>query len=188
MSTADAIERAVAPVARSVGLEVIDVELGPRNLRVTVDRPGGVDLDTIATATTAISRVLDYASGVPSGPYELEVSSPGLEQRLRRPEHFSRHLGERVAIKTKPGVEGERRVEGVLAEAGPERLRVVSDGHEPAGREIAYSEIERARTVFDWRAELAGTPAPSARRARKAARRERLRQVPPGTAREAEGR
>lgn len=169
MGTPEAVERAVAPVVESAGLELIDVEMGPRLLRVTVDRPGGVDLELIARTSGAISRALDAAAGVPAGPYELEVSSPGVEQRLRRPEHFERHVGERVAIRTLPGVEGERRLEGVLVAADRRTVTVAPEAGD--ARELAYAEIERARTLFDWRAELAGRSAPSRRREHKAARR-----------------
>ena len=172
MSTVDKVEHAVAPVVASSGLELVDVELAARTLRVTVDRPGGVDLDAIGTATTAISRALDAADVVPGGAYELEVSSPGLERRLRTAEHFRHQLGAVVTVRTKPGVEGDRRAEGRLVDAGDDAFRLEGDGLGPGGRTIAYRDVERAHTVFDWRAALAGTSAPSARREHKAARRQ----------------
>ena len=63
-------------------------------------------------------------------------------------------VGEQVKIKTKPHVEGERRVEGVLAEAD-------ADGAVVDGRRVAYDDIERARTVFEW------GPAPKSPRAKR---------------------
>src|SRR5690348_7309227 len=94
-----AVALAVAPVLADLGLELFDVELTgsgrARTLRVFVDRPGavdgagsGVDLDAITAATEALSPVLDAdtrVAGVLSGPYTLEVSSPGLERPLRTP-------------------------------------------------------------------------------------------------------
>jgi ribosome maturation factor RimP len=73
----------------------------------------------------------------------LEVSSPGVERPLRTPEHFRRFVGKEVAVKAKPGTEGERRLAGVLEAADEEGVVV-------AGRRLAYAEIERARTVFVW--------------------------------------
>jgi ribosome maturation factor RimP len=173
MSTIERVERVVAPVVESSGLELVDVEVRPGTVRVTVDRSGGVDLDTLGAATTAISRILDDTDAVPGGRYELEVSSPGVERRLRRPDHFQSHIGADVAVKTKPGVEGDRRVEGVLAEAGPHSFRVEGDLVPGGSREIAYADVERAHTVFDWRAALAGTSAPGSRRQHKAERQQR---------------
>ena len=85
-------------------------------LRVTVDRQGGVDLEAIASATRMISRELDHADPLP-GRYTLEVSSPGLERPLRTPEHFQRAVGDTLAVRTQPDVDGDRRVQGVLAAA-----------------------------------------------------------------------
>lgn len=156
MSTIDDVERTVAPILESSGLELVDVEMQARVVRVTVDRDGGVDLDAIGSATSAISRALDAADVVPGGRYELEVSSPGLERRLRRPEHFRRQLGVTVSVKTKPGVPGERRLEGRLAAADEHSIRLEGQGVEGGSRELSYGDIEKATTVFDWRAALAG--------------------------------
>ena len=85
MGTSDDVERIAAPVLKDAGLELIDVEFRSGNIVVTVDRAGGIDLDD--------ARVCEQSDlgghrprGVgPAGRYELEVSSPGLERRLRRP-------------------------------------------------------------------------------------------------------
>jgi ribosome maturation factor RimP len=130
-----------APLATS-GLELVDVEHTGNLLRVTVDRPEGVDLDAISDASRLVSDALDRTDVVP-GRYVLEVSSPGVERPLRTPEHFRRFVGARVAVRTRPGTEGERRVEGELEAADDEGVVV-------AGRRLAYDEIERARTVFVW--------------------------------------
>ncbi len=159
MSTVGDIERAVAPAVAFHGLDLVDVEFQARLVRVTVDRPGGVDLDAIGAATSAISHALDTADAVPGGRYELEVSSPGVERRLRRPEHFRDQLGARVAVKTRPGVEGDRRVEGLLVAADDEGVRIEESTLPGGAREMRYEEIDKARTVFDWRAALAGRAA-----------------------------
>lgn len=175
MSTIDRVERVVAPVVESAGLELVDLELRPGGVRVTVDKPGGVDLDSVGSVTAAISRALDLADPVPGGAYELEVSSPGVEQRLRRPEHFKRHIGAHISVKTKPDSSGERRVEGRLSFADEVHFRLEGDGVPGGVRELSYSEVERAHTVFDWRAALAGTSAPRARREHKEARKSEAR-------------
>jgi ribosome maturation factor RimP len=170
MSTADDVERAVAPVVESAGLELVDVEVRPGHVKITVDRDGGVDLDSIGATTTQVSHALDRHDAVPGGRYELEVSSPGLERRLRKPEHYARFVGDDIAVRTRPGIEGQRRCEGRLVEAGAENFTLEGDGVEGGRRTLAYDEVERAHTVFDWRAALAGTSAPSARRQHRSER------------------
>lgn len=170
-TTIERVERAVAPVVQSSGLELVDVELQSRTLRVVVDRPGGVDLDTIGATTSAISRLLDDGDLMPGGRYELEVSSPGVERRLRRPDHFAAQVGKQVAVKTKPGVPGERRVEGLLVATDDSGFTLEGEGVEGGRRRIAYGEVEKANTIFDWRAALAGTSSPTARAAQRAASR-----------------
>ncbi len=89
---------------------------------MTVDRPGGVDLDALAEANRAVSRALDELDPFP-GRYTLEVSSPGLERRLRTPAHFARAVGETVTVRTLPGTAAVRRVRGVLAAADDDGVR-----------------------------------------------------------------
>jgi len=137
----------VAPALDAAGLELFDTELvgsgGNTVLRVTVDRPGGVDLDAISEASGLVSHLLDADPDVVPGRYLLEVSSPGIERPLRRREHFQQAVGSPVTVKTRASVEGERRVEGVLEAADDEGITV-------AGRAIAYPDIEKARTRFVW--------------------------------------
>lgn len=143
MDTATRIRELVAPVVADQGADLYDVEFTGGTLRITIDRPaGGVDIDVIGRVTRAISHLLDEVDPI-AGQYTLEVSSPGLERPLRRPEHFQRALGTTVAVKTRPGVEGDRRVSGTLVAADDEGFAVDD-------RRFAYGDVERARTVFEW--------------------------------------
>jgi ribosome maturation factor RimP len=147
MGTTDRVRDLIAPLLDTRDLELVDVELAGAVLRVVVDRPGGVDLDAVADATRVVSAALDGADPLP-GRYTLEVSSPGLERPLRRPEHFLAAVGRRVRVKTVPGVEPERRLEGDLVAAEDDGVVLrLDDGHE---RRLAFPDIERARTVFAW--------------------------------------
>jgi ribosome maturation factor RimP len=132
----------VEPLLTDHGLELVDLEVKPKLVRVTVDREGGVDLDTISDVTQLISSLLDAQDPLPSS-YALEVSSPGLERPLRTPAHYRRFAGTKVSVKTRPEVEGERRVEGILAD-------VDDDGFRVGDRRLSYSDVEKARTVFEW--------------------------------------
>ncbi|HLG68394.1 MAG TPA: ribosome maturation factor RimP [Acidimicrobiales bacterium] len=139
----------LSPLLDATGLELVDLEVQPGRIRVTVDRQGGVDLDTLAEANRAVSAALDRVDPL-EGRYVLEVTSPGLERPLRTPAHFRRAIGATVTVRTLPGGAEARRMTGRLAAADDEQ--VVLEGPEvPGGRvRLAYEEIERARTVFEW--------------------------------------
>ena len=147
MATTEQIADLVEPILRDQGHELYDVELTGATIRVLVDKEGGVDLGALETLSRAISARLDEADPLPARWY-LEVSSPGLERPLRRPEHFARALGSTVKVKTHPQVEGERRIDGVLTSADDDGFTVeTADGQQ---RRLRYDEIDKARTVFVW--------------------------------------
>jgi ribosome maturation factor RimP len=124
------------------GFEVVDVERQGSTLRVTVDKAGGVDLEAVTEATRLVNELLD-ATDLVGERTTLEVSSPGIERPLRTLEHFRRFVGTEVAVKLRPGAEGERRLAGVLEDAD-------DDGVVVRGRRVAHTDIEKARTVFVW--------------------------------------
>ena len=138
----------VEPILEPLGLELYDLEHRGGTLRVLVDRADGVDLDEITTATRAISRALDEDDPL-GGRYTLEVSSPGLERPLRRPEHWQAAVGSDVTIKRVGGVEGDRRITGRLVEVDDDGATI--DVSPDATRlRVPYTEVDKARMVFDW--------------------------------------
>jgi len=152
VSVVDKVRELVAPLLAAEGLELFDVEFGGGRLAVLADRAGradhgdpatGVDLEALTRATHAINAALDREDPIPGGRYILEVSSPGLERRLRTPAHFRAFVGSEVAVKTVPTAEGDRRVQGRLEAADDAAITV-------AGRRIPYADIDRAHTVFVW--------------------------------------
>lgn len=132
------------------GVELDDLDVRGRGsgriVRVTVDAPGGIDVDRIAELARGLSRLLDDSDPVAGG-YTLEVSSPGLERQLRRPAHFAKAIGREIDIKTSDEIEGARRHRGVLESADEGTLQLTVDG---ASRSIPMSAVERAKTVFRW--------------------------------------
>jgi ribosome maturation factor RimP len=140
---------ALEPVVSAADLELVDVELRSGVLLVTVDKAGGVDLEALTDANRAVSSVLDELDPIP-GRYTLEVSSPGVERTLRTPAHFIKAIGETVTVKTRPQVPGERRLRGELLAADQTGLELAVEGAEDGRMRLAYSDIDRARTVFVW--------------------------------------
>jgi ribosome maturation factor RimP len=163
LNTIDRIREIAGPLLVDRGLEVYDVERHGPVVRVTVESPEDVDLDldALSQITRALSLALDEHDPV-SGRYTLEVSSPGLERRLRTPQHFERAVGTAVTVKTRTEVEGRRRFSGTLAKADAAGI-VVADEDDHAEHRLSYGDIDAARTVFEW-----GPTADTARSNKKA--------------------
>jgi ribosome maturation factor RimP len=165
-ATSDNVRRVVEPVVTGLGVELFDLERSGGRLVVTIDRsPNGVDLDTIATVTRAVSRALDDADVI-NGRYVLEVTSPGLERTLRNPAQYRWAIGKTVSVRlTSPETTeaNDRRATGTLVAADDEGIELqVADEvvHLP------YASIQKARTVVDWDAELKAGASPAPKGAR----------------------
>jgi ribosome maturation factor RimP len=160
MATIEQLWQIVEPYLAAEGLELDDLEIAgrgsARTLRVVVDGvfgdgSGRVDLDRISEVSRGLSRLLDAETDI-EGPYQLEVSSPGLERRLTRRAHYDKSLGREIVVKTAAGT-----VRGVLAEAGDHDFRVLTGSDQAVT--VAYPDVVSARTVFRWeRAPKPGQP------------------------------
>ncbi|MGE5247599.1 MAG: ribosome maturation factor RimP, partial [Verrucomicrobiota bacterium] len=140
----DKIEALAGEVARDLSLYLYDLEVsreGPRRiLRVFLDREGGVALAEIQTFSRRFGALLDVEDPL-EGPYVLEVSSPGLNRRLRRPDHFARATGRRVRVALVEMRDGRRNIVGTLERCDGEGIVVTVDGSEVR---IGYREIRKA--------------------------------------------
>ncbi|MBQ6381800.1 MAG: ribosome maturation factor RimP [Clostridia bacterium] len=107
-----------APLAETLGLCVWDIrylkEGSDWYLRVFIDKPGGVGIDDCVEMSHALDKPLDEGDFIPNA-YILEVSSPGVERELVRPEHFEQMLGQKVKLKLIRPIDGQREFAGVLA-------------------------------------------------------------------------
>jgi ribosome maturation factor RimP len=151
------------PIIDDLGLVLYDCEHHGGSLIITLDKPGGVLLDELSLFTRLLSRELDHEDPVP-GRYTLEVSSPGLERNLRRPDHYAGAIGQPVAIRLAQLVDGTRRVDGTLVAAGEDGITVRLDDAELSERHLRYHDIERAKTVFTWGPAPKPGKGPSAKR------------------------
>ena len=140
------IEAIARRVAESSGLELVEVEMRGaggkgRMLRVVIDRPNaqpgaavpheqalpheaGVTHEDCANVSREISAILDVEEAVPGAAYTLEVSSPGLDRKLRGAQDFARFTGSRVKLMTREPVENNRHWEGRLQAFDGERLKL----------------------------------------------------------------
>ncbi|HQU26001.1 MAG TPA: ribosome maturation factor RimP [Acidimicrobiales bacterium] len=147
-------QAALGPVLSPLGLDLYDVELTAGTLNVVVSRAGGVDLDALTEASRAVSAWLDAHDPI-EGRYTLDVSSPGLERRLRTPEHFAGALGERVTLRERREGQATRRLEGTLVACDATSVTIEDANEGPTRVELAG--VERARTVFQWGADQVAT-------------------------------
>ncbi len=137
-------------IGTRMGIEIVDVELrgaAPHQvLQVLVDRDGGVGVEDCARLSEALSRELDLYD-LPLGPYTLEVSSPGLDRPLKKPEDFVRFSGRNVAVTAFAPIDGQRRFRGRLLGLTDGRVTVRLDD----GREIRLdpTAIAQARLMVE---------------------------------------
>lgn len=124
-------------------MEVVDVEVGGgkgnRLLRVYIDHPDGVDHELCVRVTGVLQ---DYLRE-----HTVEVSSPGLERRLRKPKHYRAAVGKKINVKTYGPVEGRRNFAGFLVAVDNRAIGLDVDGEEFS---IPLDEIARAHTVFEF--------------------------------------
>ncbi|MDH3517754.1 MAG: ribosome maturation factor RimP [Acidimicrobiia bacterium] len=135
----------IEPWLAAEGLELDDVEMTGRTLRVLVDCEGGIGLDRLAEVSAGISRLIDDALEIEDS-YQLEVSSPGLERKLKRPGHFLKSVGREVSVKAR--VDGETvKLRGLLEAADDTGFTVAQDSQ---NHRVAFDDVVTAKTVFAW--------------------------------------
>ncbi|TFG93027.1 MAG: ribosome maturation factor RimP [Syntrophobacterales bacterium] len=109
----------VGPVAESEGMELVDVEClrGPTRwlVRIYIDKEGGVTLDDCARISGEVGDLLDLHE-TPPDPYNLEISSPGLDRPLVRDRDFIRYKGHAIRIRLAEKIEGKRSFRGRLVD------------------------------------------------------------------------
>jgi len=146
-----------APLAETQGLEIIDIELrreGSRTgrvLRLYLDKEGGPNMENLSRVSRELGALLDVHDVV-EGAYTLEVSSPGINRPLKRPEHFKQFVGKKVRIRTRDLVQGRRLFLGPLLDVLSDKIAVDQDG---ARIEIPFAVIEKSNYEHDWSAEYA---------------------------------
>ncbi len=151
MESRDKVIRLAEPILAEQGLELVDVELRREGrgltLRVLADREGGVDLEGLSRVSRELAVLFDVEEPIP-GPYTLEVSSPGIDRPLRKPDHFARYLGKRVRLRSHVPLNGQRNFSGTLATvtAGGVTLRSESGGE----TYIEFSNVEKANYEHEY--------------------------------------
>ena len=135
------------PAIEAMGFELTDLELnlghGNGVLRLFIDSEQGIGLEDCEAVSHQVSGLLDVEAPI-AVDYRLEVSSPGLDRKLVKPEHFDRFIGHQIKTRLKRLIEGHRRVKGQLLARDGETVLVRSENETIA---ILLSDIEVARLV-----------------------------------------
>ena len=152
----DHVRAIVERVIGSQGLELWDLEfLGggkSRMLRIFIDKPEGVTHEDCANVSREVGTILDVEDAVP-GAYTLEVSSPGLDRRLRNAADFDRFTGSKVKLQTRELVENQKHFEGRLKGLRDGRLTLEIGGtkkHAPRTVEVPLEQVEKANLVPEF--------------------------------------
>ncbi len=133
---------------QALGYELVDLDVrvgGEGLLRVFIDHPSGVGLEDCEKVSRQLSAFLDVEDPLP-GHYVLEVSSPGIERRLRTLEHFSRFVGTQIKVELKHKTDGRRKLRGELQ--GVDNDLIVVDVEGQPWR-LRINQIAKAHLVAD---------------------------------------
>jgi ribosome maturation factor RimP len=139
-------------VGRSEGIEIVEVEfLGSgktRVLRIYIDKPEGVSHADCELISHQVGTILDVEDVIPGAGYHLEVSSPGVERKLRKPADYQRFTGHKAKIVLSEPVEEQRHWEGTLR--GLDGNHVALEPSEGKLVRIPLDSIRRANLKYDW--------------------------------------
>lgn len=139
------VEELLLPFMEKNGFELVDIEYvkegGRRFLRVYADKEGGIDIEDCSRISEYLSEKLDEADPIPEA-YFLEVSSPGAERPLKKPEDFVRAVGKYVSLTTYEPVDGLKKFEGTLRSYSEQEAVIAVGGKTYA---VPTSKIASAR-------------------------------------------
>lgn len=145
------IEEIAQKVASSDGLEVVEVELkgSGRNqmLRIYIDKPQGVTHADCEAVSHGVGSLLETEELFP-GNYTLEVSSPGVERKLRSWKDFERFQGHRMKVVLREPLANVKHFDGVLQSAQDGLLKMEIAGATPV--EFRFEQVDKANLKFEW--------------------------------------
>ncbi|MEN3034503.1 MAG: ribosome maturation factor RimP [Aquificaceae bacterium] len=104
------------PIVEKLGYRLFDVELKAERgwvLRVIIDKKGGVNIGDCEEVSKRLSPLLDVEDIIPFS-YSLEVSSPGINRELSKPEHFEFFSGREVRVILREPIEQKREIKGII--------------------------------------------------------------------------
>ena len=140
------LEESIEMTVKGCGVELYDIATTKENekniFRVYISSKDGVSLDKCAEISRLISPILDIDEPL-NGKYTLEVSSPGIERKLKKTRHYLSSIGSLIKVKDFD----KNILQGELVEANENEITIKID---ETLKTIAYSEISSASTYYEW--------------------------------------
>ena len=145
------IEELALQATQALSLELVEVEVkGEGNavlVRVSIDKPDGVTHGDCEQVSRELGALLDAEDLLP-GHYTLEVSSPGVERKLNKPQDYQRFQGQKAKVSLREPVEGKRTFEGTIA--GYADGRILLETEPGQTREFPLDQVRKANLKFEW--------------------------------------
>ena len=153
----DRLIELLEPVVNAIGYELVLLEFSPRDgsgmLRLFIDAEAGITLDDCEKVSREVAATLDVEDVITSA-YRLEISSPGLDRPLVKPEHFRRFRGEVAKVQMLAPVAGRRRFQGVLLDATDDAVTIETDDGPIT---LPLADIDKAKLVPNFDKEKTGS-------------------------------
>ena len=142
--------RAIEPFVKENGMFVWDAEFKQEGtdyvLRVMIEKKDGVvSLDDCEQISRELNLLLDREDEIEQQ-YYLEVTSPGIERKLKEPEHFLFSVGKKVSVKVKQRIGGEKKLQGILQKFENETLFLETEKKEILT--VAFENVDTAKIIF----------------------------------------
>lgn len=151
-AVAEKVQQIAERVGADAGIEIVDVQMlgggGSRLLRIFIDKPQGVTHADCEFISQNVGTILDVEDVIPGARYTLEVSSPGVERKLTKPQEFERFVGQKVKVVLRQPVENQRHWVGALTSFAEGIITL-----EPSpGRSVQFplDQVEKANLKFEW--------------------------------------
>ena len=145
----DKVESLLEPIIKNIGYELYDVEYVKEGkdyyLRIFIDKLEGIDLNDCERVNNAITDILDEADYIKEQ-YFLEVSSPGIERKIRKDRHLKENIGNLIEVSTFKAIDGKKQIAGNLKEYNNEKIILENEKR----IEILRKDISQIKTKYNW--------------------------------------
>ncbi|MCI8290839.1 MAG: ribosome maturation factor RimP [Clostridia bacterium] len=133
-----------------LGYDLYDVEYLKEgkeyHLCIYIDKEGGIDISDCEKVNEVINPILDKEDYI-NNQYFLEVSSAGLERKLRKKEHYEKQIGKKIEVSLYSKVDDKKNIQGILREYDKDFLVLQTENKEI---KIDIEKVSGAKSVFDW--------------------------------------
>ncbi len=133
-----------------LGYELYDVEYIKEgkeyHLCIYIDKPDGIDISDCEKVNDVINLILDEEEYLQEQ-YFLEVSSSGLEKKLRKKEHYQKQIGKEIEITLYSKIDDKKNIRGILINCEEDSILLKVDNEEI---KINFDKIASGKSIFNW--------------------------------------